>query len=120
MHQTNKIKIRIEDNLECIICKKLLSCKQSKNNHELICHKETKDKKGQDEECQFCQKLLSSKQCKDRHELICKKNNNNDIIQTIVFNPNPDEYTIFKTDKITVEDIIKLFDSFINNNKNRL
>ena len=115
MHQTNKIKIKIEDNLECIICKKKLSCKQSKNNHELICHKEIKDEKGQDEECQFCQKVLSSKQCKDRHELICKKKINNDIIQTIVFNPNPDEYTIFKTDKITVEDIIKLFNSFINN-----
>ena len=117
IHQTIIKKEKKEDNLECTICKNILSCKQSKNKHELICkNKEKKEeKKEKDVECKFCQKVLSSKQCKDRHELICKKKVNNDIIQTIVFNANPNEYTIFKTDEITVENIIKKFKLQIKN-----
>jgi len=103
---------------ECQFCKKVLATKQSKNNHELICKEKDKGK---------TINIINNNNNDNSHNNDNSTTNNNNtqniqnidnsvtnIIQnTVIFNPNPDEYTIFKTDQITIEEIINILNTVI-------
>jgi hypothetical protein len=92
---------------ECKFCHKVLSSKQSKDNHQLICKDKDKPTTIINNTNNIDNSVTNNNTTNNINNI---QNIDNSVTNnTIVFNDKPDGYTLFKTDHITVKEMIQMF-----------